>query len=248
MNGKEIRINRLLKDSRMLCVPLDHGITNKDIGHLAQFKKIVEEIVDGNASAIIVHKGLIRFLPNLKETGLIIHLSASTEMYKPVKKEIVCEVTEAIALGADAVSIHINLGNQYEKEMMVDFARISKDCNTYGIPLIAMMYIRDDNNKDVGDLEKIKHSIRVASELGADIVKIGANWNEEELKMIMKDALIPVVVAGGEVIDFEEICQLTTRILKSGILGVSFGRNIFMAENPKKILNRLSKIVYFQQE
>ena len=32
-------------------------------------------------------------------------------------------------------------------------------------------------------------------------------------------------------------------MLASGIVGISYGRNIFMAENPKKIVRELSDII-----
>jgi DhnA family fructose-bisphosphate aldolase class Ia len=228
----------------MLCVPLDHGITKSDISHLAKFKYMVNIIIANGASAIIVHKGMVRFLPQMNATGLIVHLSASTEKSKPVHKIIVCEVTEAISLGADAVSIHINLGNDYEKFMLSDFARISKDCQTFGVPLFAMMYIRDNDNKDISDVVSEKHSIRIAAELGADIVKIGSNWDCDKLNSIINDALIPVVIAGGEILEKEKFYKHTTELMKSGILGVSFGRNVFMSEKPEETMRNLANIIY----
>ena len=244
MFGKNVRFNRLLHKGKMLCVPLDHGLTISNISHLTNFKKTVSSIIENNASSIIVHKGMIRFLPLLENTGLIIHLSASTEYFRTVHKVIVCEVDEAIQLGADCVSIHVNLGNDYEKNMLIDFARIGRDCQKYGIPLFAMMYIRDNNNQDISTIDSEIHSIRIATELGADIVKIGSNWSSDKLKLIIKDALIPVVIAGGDVLDLQQFYELTSESMKSGILGVSFGRNVFMSEKPNETIKNLAKIIY----
>ena len=244
MNGKRIRINRLLHKGKMLCVPLDHGITIGDISHLADFKNTVSAIIENGASSIVVHKGMVRFLPPLNDIGLIVHLSASTEKNRPVHKVIVCEVAEAIGLGADAVSIHVNIGNDYEKLMLADFARISKDCQFFGIPLFVMMYVRNNENENIGDIASGKHSIRIAAELGADIVKIDATQSLEELKSIIKDALIPVVVAGGNILEAKQFYALTTELMQSGILGVSFGRNVFMSKSPKEAMSNLANIIY----
>lgn len=244
MNGKQIRLNRLTHNGKMLCVPLDHGITISDIGHLAEFNKIVSTIVDAGASAIIVHKGMVKFLPELKGTGLIVHLSASTSEITPVYKVLVCDVEEALSLGADAVSIHVNLGNKYEKQMLQDLSKVSRDCEKFGVPLFAMMYIRDDNNNDISDPNAEKHSVRIAAELGADIVKIGANWDPEQLKNMVKSALIPIVVAGGDVLNLETFIESSKRIIKSGVLGVSFGRNVFMSMSPSITMSQLARIVY----
>jgi DhnA family fructose-bisphosphate aldolase class Ia len=225
MNGKTIRINRLLRNGKMLCVPLDHGVTNSEISHLSDFNNIANILIENEASSIIVHKGMVRFLPPLKNTGLIVHLSASTEKSKPVHKVIVCEVVEAISLGADAISIHVNLGNVHEKQMLADFARISKDCQTYGIPLFAMMYIRNNDNEDIHDIDFEKHSIRIAAEFDADIVKIGSNWALDKLKTIIKDSIIPVVIAGGEILEPEQFYALTSKMMESEILGVAFAHD-----------------------
>ena len=243
--GKTIRINRLLCNGKMLCVPLDHGVTISDISHLAEFKDTVSTIIANGASSIVVHKGMVRFLPPLNDTGLIVHLSASTEKYKPVHKIIVCEVDEAISLGADAVSIHVNLGNEYEKLMLADFARISKNCQTYGIPLLVMMYIRNNENESQsGASDSVRHSIRIAAELGADIVKIDVNQSPDELKLIIKDALIPIIIAGGKVLERNQFYTLTSELMKCGILGVSFGRNVFMSENLNETMKNLANTIY----
>jgi len=81
--------------------------------------------------------------------GLIVHCSASTSISAdPNAKTLVCSVEEAIQRGADAVSIHVNLGADSEQEMLGDFAVISQSCNDYNIPLLAMMYVRGHDVKD----------------------------------------------------------------------------------------------------
>lgn len=244
MTGKEIRINRLFRNGKMFCVPLDHGITMYDISHLRDFKSTVKVIIENGASSIIVHKGMVKFLPRLEQTGLIVHISASTEKINPVQKIIICEVEEAIKLGADAVSIHVNIGNDFEKQMLADFARISSDCRNFGIPLFVMMYIRDNNNLDISTKESVEHSIRIATEVGADIVKIGSGFNSVELKEIIKTSLIPVVIAGGDIIDSNKLYSTVRETIKSGASGISFGRNVFMSESPELTTIELAKIIY----
>lgn len=246
MTGKEIRISRLFHNGKMFCVPLDHGITIHEISHLRDFKSTVRAIIENGASSIIVHKGMVKFLPRLNQTGLIVHISASTENINPVQKTIICEVEEAIKLGADAVSIHVNLGNDFEKQMLADFARISSDCCSFGIPLFAMMYIRDNSNLniDINTKERVEHSIRIATEMGADIVKIGSGLNGEELKEIITNSLIPIVIAGGDIIDKSKLYSTVHEAIQNGASGISFGRNIFMSENPEETTIELAKIIY----
>ena len=54
-----------------------------------------------------------------KDIGLIVHLSAGTGLgTDPNSKVIVTTVEEALAMGADAVSIHINIGAESEPQMI----------------------------------------------------------------------------------------------------------------------------------
>ena len=77
----------------------------------------------GGANAIVIHKGLVEagHRRKGKDVGLIVHLSASTQMAPdPNSKTMVCTVEEAIKLGADAVSVHVNLGAEDERSMLKD--------------------------------------------------------------------------------------------------------------------------------
>lgn len=245
MGGKEIRLSRLLRNNRMFSVPLDHGVTNGPVGNLKEFQILAQNVINNGASSIIVHKGMIRFLPSLKQTGLIIHLSASTDLNCEVNKVIVCSVEEALRSGADAVSVHVNVGNTYEKAMIKDLAMISSQCDHFGIPLLAMMYVRDDFNVNVIDTDKIMHAVRIAVELGADMVKIAHVDDMVELNQIVQTAQIPIIVAGGTRYLNEDVLYKKTReIVDQGALGVSFGRNIFESPSPAVTVAKISSIIF----
>ena len=231
MDAKRIRYNRITIDEKMLCIPLDHGYTNGPFDNLGNFVSLVSEIVEGGASSIIVHKGMVNYLPNLKNTGLIIHLSGSTEFNNEVDKRIVCSVLEAV---------HINVGNDFEQHMLQDAANISFQCKKYGIPLLAMMYVRNNDNITSLDIHHIIHTVRIATELGADIVKIPFPNDELALQYIVKNSLVPIVVAGGgEILRDEELCNKTKLIMENGAKGVCYGRNIIKSQNPRHTISLL---------
>jgi DhnA family fructose-bisphosphate aldolase class Ia len=54
---------------------------------------------------------------------------------------LVKTVEEAIKFGADAVSVHVNVGAQNESEMLATLGQISERCDYWGMPLLAMMYL-----------------------------------------------------------------------------------------------------------
>ena len=48
-------------------------------------------------------------------------------------------VGESIRLGADAVSVHVNIGAKEEPDMLHDLGLVSDECTEWNVPLVAMM-------------------------------------------------------------------------------------------------------------
>ena len=161
--GKKIRMERIInRDTRKtLIVPMDHGMSVGPIPGIIDMKEAIRKVAQGGANAIVEHKGLVEegHRGEGKDIGLIIHLSASTNLsIYPHAKTLVCSIEEAIKLGADAVSIHVNLGDSQEKEMLKDFGQISYEARTWGMPLLAMVYPRGEKIKDEYDVKVVKHA------------------------------------------------------------------------------------------
>jgi class I fructose-bisphosphate aldolase len=248
--GKRIRMERIINRNtrKTVIVPMDHGISVGPIAGLEDMKQAVQNVSEGGANAIVEHKGLVGegHRGEGKDIGLIIHLSGSTSLsVYPNAKTMVCTIEEAIKLGADAVSIHINLGDSQEKEMLNDFGRISYEARTWGIPLLAMIYPRGEKIKDEYDVNVIKHAARVGYEMGADIVKVSYTGSEESFKEVVEGCSIPVVIAGGEKMNSDrEILEMVKGSVNAGGAGVSIGRNVFQHKDPKKMVQAISSIVH----
>jgi len=195
-----------------------------------------------------MHKGIVRagHRGTGRDVGLIIHLSAGTSMSPdPNAKELVCTVEEAIKLGADAVSVHINLGAETDNEMLRQLGYISERCLVWQMPLVAMMYTRGPKIKDEYNVDNVKHAARVGAELGADIVKVVYTGSVESFAEVVNGCTVPVVIAGGPKMDSDEdIFKMVEDALKAGAEGISIGRNAFQHQNPTKMVQALSKIVH----
>jgi len=208
----------------------------------------VSKVVAGGANAILMHKGIVRagHRGTGRDVGLIIHLSAGTSMSPdPNAKELVCTVEEAIKLGADAVSVHINLGAETDNEMLRQLGYISERCLVWQMPLIAMMYTRGPKITDEYDVNNVKHAARVAAELGADIVKVVYTGSVESFAEVVNGCTVPVVIAGGAKMDSnEDIFKMVEDALQAGAEGISIGRNAFQHKNPTRMVQVLSKMVH----
>lgn len=250
MIGKKIRLERIINrhTGRTVIAPMDHGVSNGPMKGIIDIDKTVEGISQGGADAILMHKGIVEqgHRGYGKDIGLIVHLSASTSLApNPNSKVIVTSVEKAIQLGADAVSVHVNLGSETECEMLKELGEISEACSYWGIPLLAMMYPRGQKVENEHDVELVKHAARVGSELGVDIVKTNYTGNPDTFKEVVEGALVPVVIAGGPKVETdEELLQMVKDSIEVGGAGVAFGRNLFQAENPGKITKAISEVVH----
>jgi class I fructose-bisphosphate aldolase len=239
-------INR--DSGKTVIIPMDHGITVGPMAGLIKMEETVNAVAMGGANAIVIHKGLVEagHRRSGKDIGLIIHLSASTRMAPdPNSKTIVCTVEEAIKLGADAVSIHVNLGAEDEKSMLNDLGNVAKEAMEWGMPLLAMMYTRGPKAENEYDVKLVKHAARVGAELGADIVKVVYTGSPESFREVVEGCFVPVVIAGGEKMgNDEDILEMVRGAMAAGGAGVSIGRNVFQHKEPTKIVQAISKIVH----
>ena len=244
--GKNLRIARLTKKGKMLCIPMDHGISLGPVKGLDVIYDTIQQIAEGGASAILTHKGIIKGLRSHPGAGLIMHLSASTDIGpSPNRKMIISGVEEAIRLGADAVSVHINIGCKDEPEMLQDLGLVADECDSWGMPLVAMMYPRGENIKNPYDPEIVAHVARIGAEAGADIVKTVYTGSSETFSKVVRGCPVPVVIAGGPKVSSDrDVLLMAKGALAAGAMGVTFGRNVFQHPNPCGITRALSKLVF----
>jgi len=231
---------------------MDHGLSVGTIKGLEDMAAMVDKVAMGGADAVLEHSGMVGAGHRKygKDIGLIVHLSGATKLAPdPNKKVLVCSVERALKMGADAVSIHINIGADDEPEMLEDAQKVVEDCREWGVPLLAMMYPRGRKIAEEHDPEVVNIAVRVGAELGADIVKTNYTGDIDSFKYIIKSVPIPVIIAGGPKMDTtEELLNMVYDSIQAGGSGVAFGRNVFQAEDPTEIVKALYKIVHENYE
>ena len=250
MSGKTLRLKRFqtAPNGRMVILPLDHGVSCGPLRGLERPEAVIRMGVQEGADALVLHKGMLRYVENLtgQLPGIILHLSASSQLGPAVHhKVLIGSVAEAIRRGADAVSIHINLGNPKEPEMLRDFGMVSDACTEWQVPLLVMMYVRGLEEATMAPDSAIAHAARVAAELGADIVKIPAPHEDKILAEITANLPVPVVVAGGSRIAETPIfLERVEKAMEAGAQGVAMGRNVFQSDTPQMLLRAICGIVH----
>jgi DhnA family fructose-bisphosphate aldolase class Ia len=108
-----------------------------------------------------------------------------------------------------------------------------------------MMYPRADAQATAIDPEHVAHAVRIAMELGVDLVKVPYTGSRESFARVLEDVDVPVLVAGGARLASDEaILRFVDDVLGAGAAGVTFGRNIFQSENPVRLARAVTTMVH----
>ena len=245
-SGLEIRLNRILRKGKMLCIPMDHGISNGPIEGLEDPHSIIYKCESHGLTSVIINKGILKTLPKPTKIGILVHFSSSTSLSSsPNRKMLTGTAEEALRLGADGVSLHINIGGKEEPEMLEQLGMTAEQCHKWNMPLLAMMYPRGENIKNPHDPEIVAHVARIGAECGADIVKTLYTGDIDSFAKVIKSVPVPVVIAGGPKAKTDlDVLQMTEDAMKAGAKGVTYGRNIFAHKNPEKMVQALAAIIF----
>ena len=165
--------------------------------------------------------------------SVIVHVSASTRFASdPNFKYQVGDAEDCLRRGADAMSIHVNVGSVTEDSQLRMMAAVADSCDRVGLPLLAMVYPRGPGVKDQPRLDTLMHAAALAADLGADIVKLPLAGASEEMKQVIESCPIPVLSAGGGQVSDKEFDAFVADVMRNGAQGLAVGRNIFMAADP----------------
>jgi DhnA family fructose-bisphosphate aldolase class Ia len=251
--GKTIRLARLIEPRSGTCVvcALDHGMTAPQLPPgIVDIETRARQAVAGGANVLMVGAGMAARVTSVLRpaTSLALMLSASAAG-RPGGPEVVPinSVEWALRLGADAVVVYVALAGPDEREMIHYVARVAEACDRWGMPFIAEAefpnaYARLDQQVDAWGVEYLTRNARLCAELGADIVKV--NWSGEEASFarIVEAARVPVILAGGPVVDDRELLVRMEQARRAGAIGCSVGRNIFQHPNPEAMTRALCRV------
>jgi class I fructose-bisphosphate aldolase len=253
MQYKNLRLRKLFDASsgRSILLPIDHGTTIGPIGNLKEIPSIVRLAQEEKLQGIVAHKGTIawatKHLQQGEATEFILHLSASTNMGPDSSfKQIVSSIQHALRIGATGISVHINLGVTEEPKMLKDLGIVCDEAYAWGLPVLVMVNICKDNDAMLDPpLKNIAHAIRIAGELGADLVKVQTPVLTERHSDLFQVFDIPVLIAGGALttnrLNWFKSIELA---ISAGCMGLCIGRNVFEDKSPNAMCRSLRALVH----
>jgi fructose-bisphosphate aldolase/2-amino-3,7-dideoxy-D-threo-hept-6-ulosonate synthase len=249
-SGIDARLDRISTDGRYIVVPMDHGITLGAVAGLADIESTIDGVTRGGADAVLTQKGIApRVHESKNDAGYVVHLNGSTVLGPDEDdKRLTGTVEDAIRVGADAVSFHINVGSEYEPEQLSQLGEITTEAAEYGMPVLAMTYARGPDISDESDAEAyaedLGHAVRLGEELGADVVKTSYSSDPETFSRVVESTRLPVLIAGGSKGTDRETLESVRGAMAAGAAGVSMGRSIFQHEDPHAITTAIAAVVH----
>jgi DhnA family fructose-bisphosphate aldolase class Ia len=251
--GKSRRLRKMFnaETNIMLCIPIDHGMQVGPIDGLSDPDRLIGEIADGGADAVIVNPGLMRrFYKQLERIPTVILRMDQTTMwrtggpfgYEATYTRRVSDVTAAVEMGAEAVITYLFTCNKDPLEVTKCFEinrDISRQCDEFGIVHVIEAMAANGGFARADDPEVVLMNCRIASELGADIVK--TDWcGAEGMAKAVQNTLAPIAIAGGgKAGSLAELMDTVRAGIASGATGFMFGRNTFQRDDVRKTVQSL---------
>lgn len=256
--GKQKRLNRILaRNGKAFIVPIDDLLISGTDHQMVDYQEKLSLFNRMPIDAVLGYPGAFsQFFSVLHRKPWIINLTTSTILNAHTEKRLSLTLKNAILAGADAVAVHVNMTAPTEGEMIQNLAAVSCECQEYGIPLLAIVYVRkpdkqgiDDNYLDLKENNNAKytslvaHACRVAVELGADIIKTNFTGDVGSFrKVIYAAGNVPVVIAGGPVVEKNVAYDNIRKALDAGAAGICFGRNLLSRKDIIDFSEKVSEI------
>jgi 3-hydroxy-5-phosphonooxypentane-2,4-dione thiolase len=241
--GMANRLGQLIQpDGHALFLPVDHGYFQGPTRKLEEPRETFTPLLP-HTDALFVTRGVLRSCVDPKNTKpIILRVSGGTSMagHDLADEGLITCMEEAIRLNVCAVGISIFVGSNYEKESLLNLAKLVDEGEKYGIPVMAVTAVGRELEKR--DARYLSLASRIAAELGSRVVK--TYWCENFDKVV-RGCPVPVVIAGGPQTENErQVFDFVYDGMQKGAIGVNLGRNIWQNDFPVAMIKAIKAIIH----
>lgn len=260
----KVRMNRLFKQGRCLDVAIDHGVCNEPmfLDGLEDMALVVNQLVQAKPDAIQMNAGqadLLQTVDGKDKPALVMRIDLGNPYNAERHRHMWSLLQNAEqpliqALQMDAACVVVNLfmlpdEPELFKQCVANISRVKAECEKYGMPLMIEPLVMQPNTQGQaymvdGDCQKIVTLVRMARELGADIIKADPTTDAEDFHKVVEAARCPVLVRGGGREDIESVFNKARALLDQGALGMVYGRNIYQHPNPSRVVDALMAMIH----
>ena len=258
------RMQRLFTNGRCLDVAIDHGVCNEPsfmVG-LEDMEAVVDQLVAAGPDAIQMNYGqadLLQARPEKDKPALVMRIDMgnpyNAQRHRVMWAELQNKDEPLIgALEMDAACVVVNLfmlpdEPELFRQCVANIASVRAACSKYGMPLMIEPLVMLPNDvrggyQVDGDAEKIVPLVRLAAEMGADIIKADPTSDPQDFARVIDAARVPVLVRGGGKEDLRTVFNKSAALLAQGAVGLVYGRNIYQHDNPRRVVSALMEMIH----
>ncbi len=255
MSGIELRLKKLFRGKKNIVLSaLDHVMEYGDQPGLEDSRAAIKSCltVDGLLLPGFMLKRNWDLLGGKNGPVPVVRINWSSSFYYPLDYReghttIATTVEDAVRAGAGAVICSLFLEEDNAQEMETRnielFSEVVRQKEKLGMPLIGECYVVEHKDRTADQLHaKVKRISRVMAELGADLIKTfftGGRFHE-----VVNNTPVPILTIGAEKLDTDlDVLIKAADSIKQGARGIVFGRNIFMAKDPVKLVKALNEVI-----
>ena len=240
--GMQNRIAAILRPPRGRCLMLavDHGYFQGPTTGLERPGETIAPLIN-YADALMLTRGVLRYCVDpAVRIPIVLRVSGGTSILKEdlSNEEVTVGIEDAMRLNAACLAISIFVGAPFEKQSIVNLARLCDEGQRYGIPVLAVTAV---GKEMVRDARYLGLACRIAAETGANLVK---TYYCEEFEKVVTNCPVPVIIAGGKKIEERAALELAHNAMSRGAAGVDMGRNIFQSGWPAPMIQAVRTIVH----
>lgn len=262
-NYSKARLHRLFHQGKCLDVAIDHGIANEPdfLVGLADMRTVMEKLITAQPDAIQVNFGQADLLQQVAghkpalvmrtDVGNAYNAARHREMWAVLHNP---EAPILAALQMDAAAVVVNLYMIPDepgifRQCVENIGRLRHACDKYAMPLMVEPLVMAPAGQgaaygSLGDVTKIVPLVRLARELGADIIKADPTDNVEDFHRVVEAARCPTLVRGGGKGELSAVLHKAAGLMAQGASGMVYGRNVYQHDNPSQMVKALMAIIH----
>jgi class I fructose-bisphosphate aldolase len=263
--GKKARLHRILYqfglgNGTALFLPYDQGFEHGPRDFFANPaatdpRYVLRLATEGGFNGVVVQIGLAEkfYWEYAGQVPLVLKLNAKTDIPSDAAalSPLHASVADAVRLGADAVGYTLYVGTPAAEADYGQYHAVREDAERYGMPLIVWAYPRGAAIEAKGGKDSfyaVHYAARVASELGADVVKVNFPHPEKRIgvpaaydgEFTSQHAIDEVVraagrtmllVSGGSKAGDQAMFEKALHSMQAGATGLIFGRNVWQRDH-----------------
>ena len=267
--GKKARLHRILFDHGLrngtaLFLPYDQGLEHgpRDFAPnpvAGDPRYIIRLALEGGFNGIAIQIGLAEkfYWEYAGQVPLILKLNGKTEIPSSAEalSPLNATVEDAVRLGADAVGYTLYVGSPAQEHDLNQLRTVRIEAERLGMPLVVWSYPRGSAIDAKGGNDSfyaVDYAARVASELGADVVKVNfpnpdkrtnvpAAYDQEFSHQQAIDAVVRsaghslVLISGGEKAGDDAMIAKAEESAQAGSTGLIFGRNVWQRDHDESL-------------